>query len=80
MKRRWIRWTLAVVAIAVLGWALLPVHAGAKEKQVSFLDLSDFTGPVAGLALPNSNGIEDYLKKTLMRREGSKGSKSITSA
>lgn len=62
MKRRWIRWTLAVFAIAVLGWALLPVQAGAKDKQVSFLDLSDFTGPVAGLALPNSNGIEDYLK------------------
>jgi branched-chain amino acid transport system substrate-binding protein len=62
MKRHWIRWTLAVFAIAVLGWAFLPMETGAKEKQVSFLDLSDFTGPVAGLALPNSNGIEDYLK------------------
>jgi branched-chain amino acid transport system substrate-binding protein len=31
-------------------------------KEISFLDLSDFTGPVAGLALPGSMGLEDYLK------------------
>jgi len=62
MKRRWFRWIVAVISAAVLGWALLPLPAGAQEAQVSFLDLSDFTGPVAGLALPNSNGIEDYLK------------------
>jgi branched-chain amino acid transport system substrate-binding protein len=31
-------------------------------KEVTFLDLSDYTGPVAGLALPGSMGTEDYLK------------------
>jgi len=30
-------------------------------QEISFLDLSDFTGPVAGLALPGSMGLEDYL-------------------
>jgi len=31
-------------------------------KEVIFLDLSDYTGPVAGLALPGSMGTQDYLK------------------
>jgi len=49
-------------AMFALCLALHPGAAEAKDNQVSFLDLSDFTGPVAGLALPNSIGIEDYLK------------------
>jgi branched-chain amino acid transport system substrate-binding protein len=34
----------------------------AIAKEVIFLDLSDYTGPVAGLALPGSMGTQDYLK------------------
>ncbi|MBM3302168.1 MAG: ABC transporter permease, partial [Deltaproteobacteria bacterium] len=62
MRGRWIGWSVALIAAGVLGLTLLPLPAGAQGKEVSFLDLSDFTGPVAGLALPSSIGIEDYLK------------------
>jgi branched-chain amino acid transport system substrate-binding protein len=60
MKLGWMGWTLTIMAAGLL--ALLPAPAAAQGKEVAFLDLSDFTGPVAGLALPNSLGIEDYLK------------------
>jgi branched-chain amino acid transport system substrate-binding protein len=46
--------------VVVTAWAFAAGNARAKE--VAFLDLSDFTGPVAGLALPNSLGIEDYIR------------------
>jgi len=62
MGRRWIGWSVALITVGVLGLALLPLPAGAQGKEVAFLDLSDFTGPVAGLALPSSIGVEDYLK------------------
>ncbi len=60
MRTRWIRWAVVVISAAFLSWGLFPGVSWAKE--VAFLDLSDFTGPVAGLALPSSFGIEDYLK------------------
>jgi branched-chain amino acid transport system substrate-binding protein len=60
MKHHKVRWTIGVLFLAMLTWAGSPVSAMAKE--VAFLDLSDFTGPVAGLALPGSQGLEDYLK------------------
>ena len=55
-----IRWTVAVLFLVVFGMGLPAADVMAKE--VVFLDLSDYTGPVAGLALPGSMGTEDYLK------------------
>jgi branched-chain amino acid transport system substrate-binding protein len=60
MKTQWIRWTVAVLAVVVVAWAF--AAGDARAKEVAFLDLSDFTGPVAGLALPLSMGMEDYIK------------------
>ena len=53
------RWRIAVFSLAIFGMGLLAGNVIAKE--VSFLDLSDYTGPVAGLALPGSMGTQDYL-------------------
>jgi branched-chain amino acid transport system substrate-binding protein len=51
---------MTVFCVAILGMVLLTGNVLAKD--VTFLDLSDFTGPVAGLALPGSMGQQDYLK------------------
>ena len=60
MMIRRIQWTVVVLALALLVWA--PAPGSAQAVEVKYLDLSDFTGPVAGLALPGSIGIEDYIK------------------
>jgi len=62
MKCQWSRWTAVALTVVVVAWGLGAGEASAKGKEYVFLDLSDFTGPVAGLALTNSMGIEDYLK------------------
>jgi len=60
MKIFKIQWMVLVLAMALLLWA--PVSGTARAVEVKFLDLSDFTGPVAGLAMPGSMGMEDYIK------------------
>ncbi|MEJ2717364.1 MAG: ABC transporter substrate-binding protein [Deltaproteobacteria bacterium] len=62
MKSQWFRFMVMVLGVAVFALAFSAGDARAAAKEVAFLDLSDFTGPVAGLALPNSLGIEDYFK------------------
>lgn len=59
MKNHLFRWML-VISLVIFGMGFLTGSALAKD--IIFLDLSDFTGPVAGLALPGSLGLEDYLK------------------
>ena len=58
MKIRRIQWTVLLLAMVLMLWG--PVSA--KAAEVKFLDLTDYTGPVAGLALPGSWGYEDYFK------------------
>ncbi len=60
MKNCRILWAMVSIALALLLWA--PVSGEVQAAEVKFLDLSDFTGPVAGLALPGSLGTEDYIK------------------
>jgi branched-chain amino acid transport system substrate-binding protein len=60
MKILKIQWSVLFLVMALLLWA--PVSGTAQAEEVKFLDLSDFTGPVAGLALPGSMGTEDYIK------------------
>lgn len=60
MKICKIGWMVGIIALALLVWA--PVSEEVSAAEVKFLDLSDFTGPVAGLALPGSMGLEDYIK------------------
>lgn len=60
MKIHLIKRLVMVLCVLLLGMGSLTASVMAQE--ISFLDLSDFTGPVAGLALPGSIGLEDYLK------------------
>ena len=62
MKSKWFRLMVLVLALTVTGWVAASGDAMAGRELI-FLDLSDFTGPVAGLALPGSQGVEDYLKE-----------------
>jgi branched-chain amino acid transport system substrate-binding protein len=61
MGRRWIQWILLSLGLVFVGTMGAPVVTGAKE--VVYLDLTDYTGPVAGLALPGSLGLQDYIKE-----------------
>ena len=58
MKIRRIQWKVLLLTTVLMLWG--PVSA--KAAEVKFLDLTDYTGPVAGLALPGSWGYEDYFK------------------
>jgi ABC-type branched-subunit amino acid transport system substrate-binding protein len=60
MKSHLIKRLVMILCALLLGMGSLTASVMAKE--ISFLDLSDFTGPVAGLALPGSMGLEDYIK------------------
>jgi branched-chain amino acid transport system substrate-binding protein len=59
MKSQLFRW-MVVLSLLIFGIGSFPGSAFAEDY--TFLDMSDFTGPVAGLALPGSIGLEDYLK------------------
>jgi len=59
MKDYSIRWH-SILTLAVFAAGLF--SGNALAKKVIFLDLSDYSGPHAGLALPGSMGTEDYLK------------------
>ncbi len=60
MKNCKIFWTMVSLALALLLW--LPVSKEVQAAEYMYLDLSDFTGPVSGLALPGSMAMEDYIK------------------
>jgi len=47
-----------LLAMVLMLWG----PGSAQAEEVKFLDLTDYTGPVAGLALPGSWGYEDYFK------------------
>lgn len=65
MKIRRIQWTVLLLAMVLMLWN--PVPGSAQAAEVKFLDLSDFTGPIAVLALPGSQGMEDYIKDINVR-------------
>ena len=58
MKIRRIQWMVLLLAMVLMLWG----PGSAQAEEVKFLDLTDYTGPVAGLALPGSWGYEDYFK------------------
>jgi len=61
MGKRWgLFYTVALgISLCVAGTA---GHASAKE--VAYLSLADYTGPIAGLNVPADMGLEDFLKQT----------------
>jgi len=53
---------VVLLALVLLGGTVLTGEAQAKEKEVIFLSLADYTGPVAGLNVPGDMGAVDYFK------------------
>jgi ABC-type branched-subunit amino acid transport system substrate-binding protein len=62
MKIHVSKWTVLILVLTLLGLARVPGEALAEEKEVIFLSLSDYTGPIAGLAVHGDGGCEDYFK------------------
>lgn len=54
---------LSVVLVACLALAIFSAPASAKKKEVAYLSLADYTGPIAGLNVPVDIGLEDYIKE-----------------
>lgn len=62
MRIQWIRWMVVLFALVLLGGTAVTGKAQAKEKEVIFLSIADYTGPIAGLNVPADMGVEDYFK------------------
>ncbi len=62
MRRERIRRVVVWLAFVVLTCGSPFAGISAMAEEVAYLDLSDFTGPVAGLTVPSSSGLEDYIK------------------
>ncbi|MBW1690333.1 MAG: ABC transporter substrate-binding protein [Deltaproteobacteria bacterium] len=55
---------LAIAVSAGLGLGSISGAAFAKQKEVAYLSLADYTGPIAGLNVPADMGLEDFIKET----------------
>jgi len=54
---------LSIVLTACLSLVALSSASSAEEKEVAYLSLADYTGPLAGLNVPEDMAVEDYLKE-----------------
>lgn len=54
---------LSIILTICLGLVTLSSSSFAKEKEVVYLSLADYTGPIAGLNVPADMGAEDYIKE-----------------
>jgi len=53
-----------VMAVSVgLSLGVFSTASLAQEKEVAYLSLADYTGPIAGLNVPADMGLEDYIKE-----------------
>ena len=52
---------LSMVLAITLG--VVGLTSSASAKEVAYLSLADYTGPIAGLNVPADMGLEDYLKE-----------------
>jgi branched-chain amino acid transport system substrate-binding protein len=53
---------LSIILAVCLSIVGLSSSSFAKEKEVAYLSLADYTGPIAGLNVPADMGLEDYIK------------------
>ena len=54
---------LSIVVTICLILAAFGSTSFAKEREVVYLSLADYTGPIAGLNVPADMGLEDYIKE-----------------
>jgi len=62
MKRKCLLFLVTAVSVG-LGLGVFSAASFAQEKEVSYLSLADYTGPIAGLNVPADMGLEDYIKE-----------------
>lgn len=54
---------LSIVLAICLSVITFSSSSFAKDKEVAYLSLADYTGPIAGLNVPADMGLEDYIKE-----------------
>ncbi len=54
---------LVIAAWVGLSLGVFSTASFAEEKEVIYLSLADYTGPIAGLNVPADMGLEDYIKE-----------------
>jgi len=54
---------LVMAAWVGLNLGVFSAASFAEEKEVIYLSLADYTGPIAGLNVPADMGLEDYIKE-----------------
>ncbi|MFW6114693.1 MAG: ABC transporter substrate-binding protein [Thermodesulfobacteriota bacterium] len=54
---------LVIALSAGFGLGIFSTASFAKQKEVIYLSLADYTGPIAGLNVPGDMGLEDYIKE-----------------
>ena len=54
---------LSIVLAICLSVTTFSSSSFAKDKEVAYLSLADYTGPIAGLNVPADMGLEDYIKE-----------------
>jgi len=62
MKKQTALFLFILVALCLSAGGPVP-GVSASEKEVAYLSLADYTGPIAGLNVPADMGLEDYLKE-----------------
>ncbi|MFO7986132.1 MAG: ABC transporter substrate-binding protein [Desulfatiglandaceae bacterium] len=58
------RWGMLLTMVVAVSLSVTGLTAFASEKEVAYLSLADYTGPIAGLNVPADMGLEDFIKET----------------
>ena len=59
---KWSAIFLSIILAVCLSVVGLSSSSFAKDKEIAYLSLADYTGPIAGLNVPADMGLEDYIK------------------
>jgi len=57
------RTLIFLTMVLVITLSVVGLTSSSSAKEVAYLSLADYTGPIAGLNVPADMGLEDYLKE-----------------
>ncbi len=67
---KWSAIFLSIILAVCLSVVGLSSSSFAKDKEIAYLSLADYTGPIAGLNVPADMGLEDYHQGHKCQRRG----------
>ncbi|MDQ1336267.1 MAG: transporter substrate-binding protein [Thermodesulfobacteriota bacterium] len=57
------RWGVFLTMVLGISLSVVGLTGPASAKEVAYLSLADYTGPIAGLNVPADMGLEDFIKE-----------------